>query len=103
MTKAWSMKAICVTIITRRLGRRSTRAPPAREKSSTGRNCRVLINPSRKGEVVRLRISQDWPMACIQVPISETAWPKKNRRKSPWFSATSPEGNRIPECTPCYR
>ena len=38
------------------------------------------VSPRRNGECVRLYTSQACATDCIQVPISETSWPEKNRR-----------------------
>ncbi|MGX1092897.1 hypothetical protein RKD47_003578 [Streptomyces albogriseolus] len=39
-----------------------------------------MVMPTAAEEPVRLSTSQSWAMRCIQVPMLETTWPRKNRR-----------------------
>ncbi|MNW22029.1 hypothetical protein D3C71_2232800 [compost metagenome] len=59
------------------MGKRSITSPANKEKKVTGINWVVPTSPSRKGEPVSFSTSQDWPIFCIQVPISETHWPNQ--------------------------
>src|SRR2546425_365683 len=95
---AWTMSALWVPMMSRRLRTRSLMAPPTKENRSIGANCSVPIIPSLNGELVSSSTSHDWPTLCIQVPISETSWPPQKRRKSRWASARSPArgGRRRP-------
>ena len=82
----------CVAMSSRRLGSRSASAPAGNDRNSTGANCSVPTRPSRKGESVSSRTSQDWATDCIQVPTSETSWPAKKSRKSRCAKARSAAG-----------
>src|SRR5712691_10785446 len=79
----------------RRLGRRSARAPDTIEKSRIGPNWSVPISPSRSGDDVSCSTSQDWATVCIQEPTWATSCATKKRRKSAWRNARSPIGSAI--------
>jgi hypothetical protein len=72
---AWTPIALCSAIIRRRLSTRSATTPPYGASINTGIVCSATISPRSVLEWVRLRTSHDWPVICIQVPISEIAWP----------------------------
>ena len=63
-----------------RLGSTSARMPAKRPRIMTGRNCAPATTPSQNGSPVSVNTSQPWATCCIQVPMSDTAWPKKNSR-----------------------
>jgi len=74
---AWSPIAVCSTIIRRRLSTRSAMTPPYGASNSTGSVCSATITPSAVAEPVSDSTSHDCAAICIQVPISEVAWPMK--------------------------
>jgi hypothetical protein len=74
-TSAWSPIALWSPIMIRRLSPRSARTPPYGVSSSTGSVWSAMTAPSAVLECVRVRTSQAWAVICIQVPISEIAWP----------------------------
>ena len=45
-----------------------------------GANRQKTSAPTYTGECVSERMSQGSAVSCIQVPITETSWPVKNRR-----------------------
>src|SRR6266851_3002107 len=93
--RAWQPSTVWVTIRSRRLGRRSARAPDTMEKRRIGPNWSVPIRPSLSGEDVSWSTSQDWATVCIHEPIWATSCATKNRRKSAWRNARSPVGSAI--------
>src|SRR6266478_1405998 len=93
--RAWQPSTVWVTIRSRRLGRRSARAPDTIEKRRIGPNWRVPIRPSLSGESVSWSTSHDWATVCIHEPIWATSCAAKNRRKSAWRNARSPVGSAI--------
>jgi hypothetical protein len=70
----------CVAYRMRRLFRRSANRPPAGPKTRIGRNRTASTRPRSVPLCVRSRTRKDWATVCIQVPITETSCPKKNRR-----------------------
>ena len=48
--------------------------------NKVGMNCTATMNPTCVGLLVILSTSQPIATVCIQVPMSETSWPPKNRR-----------------------
>ena len=91
-TSASAARVSCVTKRTRRLGRRSAKAPVTIENSKIGPNCSVPMRPRRRGESVSCRTSQDCATVCIQPDTSAASCATKNRRKSPWLRARRPLG-----------
>ena len=79
--KASVIALVWVAISVRRFGRLSATIPPNRPKIMTGTNWAAATTPSMNGSLVRVRTSQPWATACIQVPISEIIWPDQNSRK----------------------
>ena len=71
---------VWVASSSRRLGTRSTTTPAQRENASTGTPAQNTTRLSLKGEFVSEYTSQAWATFCIQVPMRDTSWPKKNRR-----------------------
>ena len=55
---------------------RSATTPAYGPSSSVGRVWRAMTAPSAVAEPVSSSTSQDWAIICIQVPASETAWPR---------------------------
>ena len=55
---------------------RSATTPAYGPSSSVGRVWRAMTAPSAAAEPVSSSTSQDWAIICIQVPASETAWPR---------------------------
>jgi hypothetical protein len=74
-TSACTPIALCSEIISLRLSTRSAITPPYGASSSTGIVCSAITAPSTAPECVSVSTSQDWAVICIQVPISEIAWP----------------------------
>jgi hypothetical protein len=74
-TRAWRPIIDCRKIISFRLSTRSATTPPYAPSKRTGSACRATIRPRSTLEWVRVRISQDWAVVCIQVPIREMACP----------------------------
>jgi len=70
----------CVAMSSRRLGHESAMTPANSPNTRTGRNCAATITPSQIGSCVSVRTSHDCATCCIQVPMSEIAWPMKNSR-----------------------
>src|SRR5260370_1295803 len=66
--RAWQPSTVWVTIRSRRLGRRSARAPDTMEKRRIGPNWSVPIRPSLSGEDVSWSTSQAWAPVCIHDP-----------------------------------
>jgi hypothetical protein len=66
-----------VTISTRRLGRRSAISPPHAPNSRIGTNCRPAVRPTETPLPVSFTISHISATLCIQVPETETTWPRK--------------------------
>ena len=69
-----------MTIITRRLSRRSASTPAGSEKSANGAKRTKARSPTATGECVSSTISQASATFCIHVPLSETIWPTKYSR-----------------------
>ena len=67
--------SVCSPIISLRLSTRSAITPPYGASSSTGSVCSATIPPSAVLECVSFSTSHAWAVICIQVPISEIAWP----------------------------
>ena len=88
-------RAVWVHMRSRRLGRRSARAPEAMEKSRMGANWRDPMSPSLNGDGLIWSTSQDCATVCIHDPVCATNWAAKKRRKSGWRSARSPMGSDI--------
>ncbi len=84
---ACSIANDCVNKSTLRLGRRSARTPPKRDRSITGKNCSAPTTPSNHALWVNSRTSHACPIDCIQVPINEISWPNQKRRKLRWRRA----------------
>src|ERR1035438_9131972 len=80
-TVARTMEAICVPMTTRRRLLRSATMPPIGAMMNTGIWLAKPTVPSSNAEPVMRYTSQDWATVCIQVPISEMAWPAKNSWK----------------------
>ena len=72
--------AVCVNSSSRRLGMRSATTPAQSEKANTGTPAQNDTTPSLNGERVKSYTNQAWATFCIHVPMSDTSWPKKNRR-----------------------
>ena len=70
----------CVPISSLRLSTRSASAPPHAPKTSTGPNWSPTVIPRSTALPVRLSTSQFWAIDCIQVPLMDTTWLKKNSR-----------------------
>ncbi len=60
-----------------RLGTRSATTPASNPNTSVGANCSTLTRLSLIAEEVSVSTSQDMARLCIQVPVTDTAWPKK--------------------------
>src|SRR5574342_463147 len=71
---------------TGRRGKRSASAPAQTPKRNTGTWERKPRSPSSSGERVRRHASQPWATDCIQLPVIETDWPAKKRRRLRWRS-----------------
>ena len=69
-----------MTYSTRRLSIRSANRPPTGPNTSIGRNRAAVASPSWVPLWVRSRTRKDWATVCIQVPATETSWPKKKSR-----------------------
>ncbi len=54
--------------------------PPKEAMKNTVTWAQNEVNPRRKGECVSRYTSHACATDCIQVPISDTSWPEKNRR-----------------------
>ena len=63
-----------------RFGSESARTPANSPKIMTGMNWAAATTPSHSGSWVSTRTSQAWATCCIQVPMSEIAWPMKKSR-----------------------
>jgi hypothetical protein len=48
--------------------------------TSTGANCSAVVMPTGRERLVSRRTSQSWASCCIQVPLTDTSWPKKKSR-----------------------
>ena len=59
---------------------RSANTPPIGPNRNIGRNLAALVRPSWVPLWVRSSTRKDCAMLCIQVPATETSWPKKNSR-----------------------
>ncbi len=64
----------------RRLSSRSAISPPQMPNTSTGANCSAVVMPTGRARLVSRSTSQSWASCCIQVPLTDTSWPKKKRR-----------------------
>jgi hypothetical protein len=71
---------VWVTSRIRRLSLRSAYRPPAWPKIRIGRKRAAVVSPSCVPLCVRSSTRNDWAIVCIQVPITEISWPKKNSR-----------------------
>lgn len=71
---------VCVRNSSRRFGNRSTSTPPYNPNSSIGRNCSAIVTPTAVDDPARLSTSQSCAIRCIQVPMFDTTWPRKNSR-----------------------
>ena len=69
-----------VTRSTRRLSIRSANTPPSGPNRNIGRNLAAVVRPSWVPLWVRSSTTKDCATVCIQVPATETSWPKKNSR-----------------------
>ena len=74
---AGSTIAVCVTMSSRRFGKRSATTPPQAPRTSTGRNCSAAVTPTATPLPVSERINHISATICIQLPLSETIWPAK--------------------------
>ena len=79
-TSACTPISDCRMIISLRLSTRSATTPAYGPSSSTGRVCRATTSPTSTADPVRWKTRNDWAIVCIQVPMSEVAWPKKYSR-----------------------
>ena len=79
-TSACSPISDCNSTISRRLSSRSASTPPYGASTSTGRVCNATTSPNAALEWVSVSTSQACAVTCIQVPISEIAWPVTYRR-----------------------
>ena len=77
---ASTANATCVANSRRRLSTRSTTRPPYGASNSTGSVCIATTRPSAVPEPVSSSTSHDCAIDCIQVPVSDTVCPAKNRR-----------------------
>ena len=59
---------------------RSANTPPIGPNRNIGRNLAALVRPSWVPLWVRSSTKKDCATLCIQVPATETSWPKKNSR-----------------------
>ena len=65
---------------TRRLSIRSANTPPSGPNRNIGPNLAAVVRPSWVPLWVRSSTRKDCATVCIQVPATETSWPKKNSR-----------------------
>ncbi len=65
---------------TRCLSSRSANTPPSGPNRNIGRNLAAVVRPSWVPLWVRPSTTKDCATVCIQVPATETSWPKKNSR-----------------------
>jgi hypothetical protein len=72
MRKARNIKEVCVTIRMLLLFILSASTPPNRESRNIGIELKNPTSPNKKAELVSLKTSQLWAVACTQVPIKET-------------------------------
>ena len=79
-TPASSPDSVWVTYSTRRRSIRSANTPPSGPNTNIGRNLAALVRPSWVPLWVRSSTTKDCATVCIQVPATETSWPKKNSR-----------------------
>ena len=70
--RARQPRAVWVHMRSRRLGRRSARAPEAMEKSRMGANWREPMSPSLNGDGVSWSTSHDCATVCIHDPVCAT-------------------------------
>ena len=78
---ASTRNAICAMRTMRSLSERSTMAPAGIVKSRMGMDDTVATRPTRKALFVSSSASHPCAIVCIHVPISESVWPIRNRRK----------------------
>ena len=76
-TRAMVAAVDWVTKRSRRLSTRSTMTPASGPSTSRGRYWRAAVAPSTSPEPPSWRTSQVRAMACIQVPLTDRAWPMK--------------------------
>ena len=74
---AGSAISACVTMSTRRFGRRSAISPPQAPKSRMGTNCSPAVRPTAAPLPVSWTMSHISATVCIQLPETETVWPAK--------------------------
>jgi hypothetical protein len=77
---AWISEATWVVSKTLYLLYLSDTTPPISENKNAGKRLAKSVSPSIKVEWVKVYITQLTAVFCIQVPISETDWPVKNKR-----------------------
>jgi hypothetical protein len=77
---ASNASAVWVPIRIRRLSKRSASRPPCMLPRSVGMNCTAMMSPTCVGLPVIVNTSHPMATVCIQLPMSETSWPRKNRR-----------------------
>ena len=69
-----------VQISVLRLSKRSAMRPPQGPINNTGSICRAMTMPRMAPLSDSLSTSQACATLCIQVPLTETIWPKKKKR-----------------------
>lgn len=72
---AWASDTIWLVLTTCRRSQRSAAAPAIGPTSMTGKKSANETMPSQRPEWVNCQVSQPIEIRCIQVPISETAFP----------------------------
>ena len=70
----------CRTIISLRRSTRSATTPAYGPRSNTGSACSATTTPRTAAEPLRVSTSQACAVACIHVPISDSACPQKYSR-----------------------
>jgi len=88
--------AVCASRMTVRRGARSAIEPPHSESGRTGISPMAVIKPSAAADPVSRYTSTCCAIICIQVPTSESPWPKNQSRKLRWESARNMGGSRLP-------
>ncbi|OPZ92551.1 MAG: hypothetical protein BWY73_00754 [candidate division TA06 bacterium ADurb.Bin417] len=93
ITKALTIRPLCMTSSRRRLLTWSASTPAGRENKSRGSPLMLLTTPSMKAESVTWRVSQPKTVFCIQPPQELIAWPIQKRRKLRWRIAEKARPN----------
>ena len=78
--KAWTIMIVWAMTMIERLEKRSASEPPHSDSGTSGSTATKLTRPIMLAWPVRRYTSHCWAMVCIQVPMTEISWPKKNRR-----------------------